>query len=86
MLDLGPGGVIAVVAMAIALVRIFRGPVGEALGDRLRKRVTSHEPELMAELDGLKSRVAELEERLDFSERLLANGQQMNPLPGRAHR
>jgi hypothetical protein len=32
-----------------------------------------------------KTRVAELEERLDFSQRLLADGRNLHPLPGRAH-
>ena len=35
---------------------------------------------------GLKTRLAELEERLDFSERLPANGRQADQLPGRVHR
>ena len=86
MLDLGVGGVIAVVASAIALIRIFRGPIGSAIGDRIRGSVSSVEPELLAELDGLKLRVADLEERLDFSERLLADSRPSYPVPGRAHR
>jgi hypothetical protein len=84
--DLGPGVVVAVVAIAVALVKIFRGPIGEAMGDRLRGPVSSTDPVLLTELEGLRTRLADLEERLDFSERLLANGREANQLPGRAHR
>lgn len=86
MLDMGPGLVISIVAVAVALARIFRGPIGEAIGDRVRGTVTSPDATVLAELDGVKARLAELEERLDFSERLLANGRQADPLPGRIHR
>ena len=53
---------------------ILRGPVGEALGARLRGPSASGQlgEEALAELDDLRSRLAELEERQDFSERLLA--------------
>ncbi|HEX3927484.1 MAG TPA: hypothetical protein VHW65_05765 [Gemmatimonadales bacterium] len=54
----------------------LRGPIGQAIATRLGGRAQS-EPaelpqELYGELDELRARVAELEERVDFSERLLA--------------
>ena len=48
-------------------------PVGKALADRLRGRVGPvQDPELLAEVDGLRQEVAELHERVDFTERILS--------------
>ncbi len=41
-------------------------------------------PTLLAEMDALKERLAEVEERLDFAERLLARAEAADQLPGRA--
>ena len=74
MLDLGAGVVIAIVAFCLGLAKILRGPVGEALGDRLRHgRRSRADATLLAEVEGLRERLEEVEERLDFAERLLAN-------------
>lgn len=62
-------------AMAVGIVAVtVRSPVAKAFA----KRLGSHEPEpigvpdeVYAELDDLRTRVLELEERQDFSERLL---------------
>jgi hypothetical protein len=75
----------AVIAIAGALVLIFR-PVGQAILARVRGSVVSPDPEVLAEVDGLKARLAEVEERLDFAERLLADGRQADPQPGRLQR
>ena len=62
--------------ISIAAVVILRGPIGRALADRLAGRAgvgSGAGPDTTtAELDELRQRVAELEERLDFAERLLA--------------
>ena len=76
---------IAVIAIAGALVLIFR-PIGGAIAARMRGSVVSPDPEVLAEIDGLKGRLAEVEERLDFSERLLANVRQADPQQGRVER
>lgn len=63
---------IAVVAGATI---VLRGALGRALADRIAGRTVRPAevaPETLAELDDLRTRVGELEERLDFSERLLA--------------
>jgi hypothetical protein len=64
----------AIIAIGVIAVVLLKGPVGEALAMRLRGEVAT--PELndavLAELDDVRARMAELEERLDFSERLLA--------------
>jgi hypothetical protein len=56
---------------AWTLARIFRGPLGEALARRIGgtpETPAAHEDELVA---ALQARLAELEERLDFTERVL---------------
>jgi hypothetical protein len=84
--DLGAGVVIAIVVFCLGMARIFRGPVGEALGDRLRHGPrTRSDAALMAEVDELKTRLVEIEERLDFAERLLAAGPEVDQLPRGAH-
>jgi hypothetical protein len=85
--DLGAGVVIAIVVFCLGMARILRGPVGEALGDRLRHgRRTRGDATLLAEVERLKQRLDEVEERLDFAERLLAAGREVDQLPGGARR
>jgi Tfp pilus assembly protein PilO len=77
---------IIVVASLIAATIILR-PVMRALARRLENK--GAEPTLrgematmrdrLTELEALQARVAELEERLDFTERLLAQGQATAP-------
>jgi hypothetical protein len=81
-----PGGIVViVVVLALGITKILRGPVGEAVADRLRHgERTSVDATLMAEVDGLRARLEEVEERLDFAERLLAAGREVDQLPGGA--
>jgi len=48
-------------------------PVGRALADRLRGHAgeASPDPELLADVEALRQEVAELHERVDFTERML---------------
>lgn len=75
----------------LAIIFIFGGgtaiavsfsPVGRALAARIRgETVASHaDPELRAEVDVLRQDVAELQERLDFAERMLARAPTSQPL------
>ena len=66
---------------ALAIVLIFGGaptvmlafsPVGKALAERIRGSARGPDPEVLAELDQIRSELMEVQERLDFSERLLA--------------
>jgi Tfp pilus assembly protein PilO len=83
--DLGAGVVIAIVVFVLGIAKILRGPVGEALADRVRHgRRTRTDATLMTEVDELKAQLAEMEERLDFAERLLAAGREVDQLPGGA--
>lgn len=54
------------------------------LARRYRQRMEQPDipPDVLAELERLQTRVAELEERLDFAERLLARQREADRLPG----
>jgi hypothetical protein len=72
----------------LAIVLIFGGgtaialafsPLGKAVADRLRHgklpvQALNADPAIYDELDRLRTDVTELQERLDFAERLLASG------------
>ena len=74
-----PVGVLGAIAAAV----ILRGPVGEALAARLHGGSETAVPseEVLGELDELRGRVLELEERLDFTERLLTQTRDASALP-----
>ena len=62
----------------VTIIVIARSQIGRALADRIRGGA-ARDPELLAEVDGLRAEldavrqdVAEVQERLDFAERLLA--------------
>lgn len=59
---------------AIGAVVVLRGPLGQAIAERIRGGTGSELPpeQVLNELDDLRSRLTELEERTDFSERMLA--------------
>jgi tetrahydromethanopterin S-methyltransferase subunit G len=64
---------------AIGATIVLRGSVGQALARRIQGEGGSSElpPEtVLNELEELRSRVLELEERVDFSERLLAKARE----------
>ena len=67
------------------LVLLSISPVGRALAERLRGRIphSGPDPEILAELDALRAELTEVQERLDFAERLLADKRQDRAvLPG----
>lgn len=85
--ELGPFLVPISLFVSVAAVAIFRGPLGKALGERLSGRRldadTSIETEaLHADLEDMRYRLSEVEERLDFTERLLAQQGGPDALPG----
>jgi hypothetical protein len=53
-------------------------PVGKAIAERIRSQgaVPMQDPELLAEVDSLRHDVSELQERVDFTERLLMQQQE----------
>lgn len=81
-----------VIAGALALRWLFRTPVGEALAQRIRYGKASRgqfdtagehaHAELEARISLLQDHVGELAERLDFTERLLADRRERRVGPG----
>src|SRR5260370_39155285 len=73
---------ITLMVVFVGIRWVFRSPVGEALAERIRSRVRGRGgsagedayrvAELEAQLAQLQGQVAELAERLDFAERMLA--------------
>lgn len=71
----------------LAIIFIFGGgtlfllavsPVGKAIAERIRHGKTDTfgtDPEVLAELDRLRQDVTDLQERVDFAERMLAHKQ-----------
>jgi Tfp pilus assembly protein PilO len=84
----GPTMVLIVFAF-LAAVTIVLWPIARALGRRLEGKAAGAElrdelerlRQRLGEVDALQARVAELEERLDFAERLLARGDTPTSLP-----
>ena len=76
--------VILAVIVAVVALKLFRGPLGHAIADRLRGSAPP-DSAVMEELEALKGRLAEVEERLDFAERVLAKTEQAERLPGRSN-
>ena len=78
----------------LAIILIFGGgtaiaisfsPVGKAIAERIRGHSPQNEPdpELLAEMDEMRSQLSELQERVDFTERLLAKDREGRALgPG----
>ena len=89
------GPIVMLIIGAIGLRVVFRSPVGEAIAERirhgrrgsLRSLVTGEQGEqvaaLEAQVSSLRSEVAELAERLDFAERVLA--ERREPRLGAGH-
>ena len=72
--------------ISIASVWILRGPIGKALADRISGRAaqiddaSSDGKEVLAEVEEVRYRLTDVEERLDFSERILARQNRQAPL------
>jgi hypothetical protein len=81
-----PAETFAFIAFAFVIVKVL-GPIGAAIGHRIRGgRDSAPDHRLAEEVDQLRTRLAEVEERLDFAERLLARGAQADQIPGGAQR
>ena len=70
-----------------ALFLLAVSPVGKAIADRIRHGVrpigpAGPDPELLAEFDQLRQDVNDLQERVDFAERLLADKREAGHLSG----
>lgn len=76
---LAPMVVMVVLTVTIGATIVLRGALGKALADRIAGRHRESEAgkdpeirELRDELDDVRGQVAELQERVDFAERLLS--------------
>ncbi|HJR17213.1 MAG TPA: hypothetical protein VJ808_10200 [Gemmatimonadales bacterium] len=87
----GAGELAMFLALGAAAVGLLFGPIGSAIGRRLGGRgdpgdtsgqIEEVREQVTAEVDDLRKRLVEVEERLDFAERLLAHGAVANQLPG----
>lgn len=69
-------GLIAVCAIfgVPALFLLGKSEIGRALADRIRHGEGGHDQALAAEVDDLRQRLGEVEDRLDFAERQLTSG------------
>jgi hypothetical protein len=88
---MGGPEVVAVIGIVIgaSTVAILRGPLGKAIADRMTGK-TAHDPDaagqidqLQSDLEDVKHRLSETEDRLDFAERLLAKQRQESLGPGK---
>jgi hypothetical protein len=73
--------VMTVLIAGIALVFTFAMPLRKALLRKIEAPAPAQDPHLLEEIDGRRDRMGELEERLDFSERLNAQQRVMAGLP-----
>jgi hypothetical protein len=68
-----------------AVVAISFSPVGRAVAERIRGRTrggADTDSAVLEELDRLRTDVGELQERMDFTERMLAQAREKPLLPG----
>lgn len=73
----GPEVPLMVLFISLAAIFVLRGPFGRALAERIagRSRTAAEDQdiqELRGEVEDLRHQLGEVQERLDFAERLLA--------------
>lgn len=77
----------AMLAVGAGLIGMTLGPIGQAWGRRIEAKIAGggpHGDELsqrIADLEACAQRVAELEERVDFAERMLTQQREADQLP-----
>ncbi|HEX7919264.1 MAG TPA: hypothetical protein VF454_07685 [Gemmatimonadales bacterium] len=80
-------GILAIVLIfgGGAAIAISFSPIGKAIAERIRGHALQGEadPAMLAEMDEMRTQLSELQERVDFTERLLAKDREARPLgPG----
>lgn len=82
---LAPALVISIITLTLGATFVLRGPLGKALADRIGGRARDDAPieRLNQEVAELRGEMAEVQERLDFAERLLAQQRERPGLPER---
>lgn len=67
-----------------AMFLLAISPVGRAVADRIRRAAPADiEAELYAEMDGMRADIADLQERVDFTERLLSEQREQGQIADR---
>lgn len=85
-----PGSMMFFMVFMVPITAIIvKSPLGKALADRIAGRTGGDDPRLLAEIDALRTELdqvhehlAEVNERLEFNERLLAQRDGMATPPG----
>ncbi len=81
--SIGEGIIALALFFTVGVTVVLRGPLGRAIADRIAGRSAAAErpnEQVIAEADELRQRVAELEERQDFTERVLARQREQSQL------
>jgi hypothetical protein len=77
----------SMLALGAGLLGATLGPIGQAWGRRIEARIGGGGPpseelaQRVADLEACAQRVAELEERVDFAERMLSQQREADQLP-----
>jgi hypothetical protein len=82
--DIAPVIVTVTLFLTAGSVLILRGPLGRALADRIGGRAGASDPEvprLRQDVEDLRAALSAVQERLDFTERLLARERERGQLP-----
>jgi len=84
---MSPWDAFALIAIVAGVAKIL-SPFATAFADRLRggRAAREPDPQLANDVEQLQLRLAEVEERLDFAERLLARGGEADQIRGGAPR
>ena len=84
MLAVDPQGILAIIFIfgGGTLFLLAVSPVGKAIADRIRHGTQPLGAGPVNELESLRNDVTELQERVDFAERLLSQKQGTGELPG----
>ncbi len=72
----------SILFMSLAAIFVLRGPLGRALGERIAGQRDANDREiqdLKGEVEELRHSLSEVQERLDFAERLLARQDERVP-------
>ena len=77
----GPTIVFSIISLSVAAIFVLRGPLGKALADRLAGRSSADD------VEALRQELTEVQERLDFAERMLGRqDERALPPPDQASR
>ena len=83
---MGPPAALIWIAAIAGAVIVLRGPLGDALlravvnAEQGHEEVQPTDPAVLQEIDDLRVQLSELQERVDFTERLLAREREARPL------